>query len=200
MEPESSSNFRFMTRSSRRIGVSVCGRIASGKSLLLNHLSERLGWRVISFGKYVRDLALSRGLLGAREECQSLGSELFAELGPIKFLEILIETQGDGEENHLIDGVRHISVAQAMNTLYCSSVVIFLDVPIDVRYERYISRCKPGDSVPDYEAFLRLDQAPIELGIDSLAEMADLCLDGTRDLAEILGTVLREIRGRNASS
>ena len=56
-----------------KLAVVVCGRIGSGKSTAVNFVAAEFGFKVVSFGRYVRHLAQRRGMPSTRDALQDLG-------------------------------------------------------------------------------------------------------------------------------
>src|SRR5580658_2156138 len=58
------------------IVLCISGRIASGKSVLAQRVSAKLGWRTASFSQVLRSTALKRGnAQPTREDLQRIGTE-----------------------------------------------------------------------------------------------------------------------------
>lgn len=175
-------------------GVAVCGQICSGKSYLIKHLSSQLGWDVISFGDYVRHVASLQHIEPSRESFQALGQRLISERGPTDFLADVILFNHPGTDNHLYDGVRHIPIVQALGEIYDKTLVVYLSVPDDQRYGRYLERLVLGDSVLSFQEFLEMGLRPTECGIPQLANVADLCLDATQPVHLLVDEIHERLR------
>jgi dephospho-CoA kinase len=157
--------------------IAVSGRIGSGKSSVVRRLSSRHGWGTISFGAFVRSEVVRLGLKPSREELQSVGESLFRTHGPEGILRAAIEATHPDTQVHLIDGIRHVTVWDAVQSTYDESLLIFLDASERERYRRFLTRLDPAEATPSFEAFLVIDRQPIEQGIDGLRDKAGAILD-----------------------
>lgn len=166
--------------------ISICGLICSGKSSVITELHNLHSWDVISFGKYVREIASLRGLLPTRETYQALGYELFDELGAASFLAKVIEANQPKSDVHLFDGVRHTSILDSMKLIYETNIVVYLELSDSLRFRRYKSRSTVGDNSTSFEQFLEISKHPIEQGISDIKSLADLRIDATSRLGEIV--------------
>lgn len=117
--------------------ICLAGPRASGKSTTARCLAALLGWRSLSFGDYVREVAKERG----RDPqdllvLQDVGLELIGT-GWDNFCNSLLAFYNYKNENVIIEGVRH---AEAVTTLSCITqtkvVLVYLDVHESVQNER----------------------------------------------------------------
>jgi dephospho-CoA kinase len=179
------------------------GRISSGKSSIIKHLSISYDCNIISFGNYVRHITLTRGLPFTRTSYQLIGQKLFSEQSPDEFLQNVIRFHAPSSEIHLYDGIRHTSIIDALRRLYRESLVIYLAVDDYQRYLRFTSRAAQGDPLLSFEEFLKLDKQPIERGIAAIAAIADVSLNASIPLHEFTTTIdeipaIREFISSNA--
>ena len=176
--------------------VAVCGRSGSGKSSLVARLSSEYGWDLISFGDYVRAELKRSGGEPTRMQLQALGHTLFRDLGPEGILNAALAACRPSTEVHLIDGIRHVSVWEAVRTKYEASVLLFLDIPEEERYRRYVRR-RGDEGVKTYESFHETDLHPIEQGIDPLRAIADLVIGGDEPEESVLAHVRITLQQRD---
>ncbi|MBE7467631.1 MAG: AAA family ATPase [Anaerolineales bacterium] len=169
--------------------VAVCGHICSGKSSVIAHLSKSYNWNVISFGKYIRHLALTQGLSPTREVYQTLGQEVVSRGDPHQFLHQVIRFNQPASEVHLFDGIRHVSVFDALRQVYDDTLVIFLDLSHEQRYRRFMARAAEDDPSLTYEEFLRLSDQPVERGISEIADLTDYRVDAAAPLQKIINEI-----------
>jgi dephospho-CoA kinase len=159
--------------------IAVCGHICSGKSSVVGYLARKYGWNVISFGKYIRHLAATRGLLPSRDVYQILGQEVFDERGGHQFLRDVMQFNQPVSFVHLFDGVRHIPMIEAIRQIYSDTFVIYLNVNAYERYRRFKRRAAKGDPSLTYEEFERLSDQPVEQGISEILNIADFSIDAS---------------------
>ncbi len=170
--------------------IAITGHISAGKSTLLHQLSERHGWSVASFGEYVRSVARARAAPVDRKSLQDIGHEIFRALGPKAFLETVIAHSGPLSDVRLFDGVRDIAIVSALKTTHAKTVIIHLDVPDLMRYERHLTRMNLNRAVFAFRGFLQLEDHPIEQGTRDLAGTADEFIQVTREpIAVVIGDI-----------
>lgn len=173
--------------------LTICGPIASGKSRIINELSDSYGWDVISFSSYIRAQASSQGVAQTRSALQSIGNKMISELGHQSFLARVIDYYAPRSNVHLFDGVRHLQVILALRELYRDTLVIFLKVGRETRYQRFLERAAPYDSRLTYAQFIALANQPVEREVYDIAEIADIRLNAERPLCEVVRIVQRSL-------
>ncbi|MGI0015006.1 MAG: ATP-binding protein, partial [Nitrososphaera sp.] len=119
--------------------VGIAGQIGSGKTSLAMELSKRLNWKLISFGSFVRSEANRRGIKIDRVALQQLGEDLIAELGPDEFVRQVLYSDTI-HSNIVIDGIRHVEIWQAIRSITQKSILVYLDIPEEVRIARLQQR------------------------------------------------------------
>lgn len=158
---------------SRPVAIVLAGGLAAGKSTLAREL-RALGAavHVFAFGRYVRDEAAARGLPLDRGSLQLLGSELVSD--PSRFVSSFLLWAGSALEGRpvVIEGLRHREVGQELRIRMPGHrvVIVYLDVPGEVRRARYVKR---GGSLGDFDSF---DASPVEAGQYGVRDMADLVI------------------------
>jgi dephospho-CoA kinase len=172
-----------------RNALAVCGKISSGKSSVIKELSHSHGWDIVSFGRYVRSIALAQHETPTRETYQQLGLKLFTERGAEQFLQDVIEVNQPTSNTHLFDGIRHVSIIEELKRRYTNTFVIYLDVSDVERYRRFSARASDDDRSVSYEQFLEISHHPIEQGIADIATVADAVIDASSSLRTLMSQV-----------
>lgn len=171
--------------------ICFAGRIASGKSSVSTAFADRFGWRYASFGKYVREVAQSKGHdISDRSVLQTLGANLIDELGWETFCwNVLLSAGWKDGEPLVVDGVRHIEAYRAITTLVAPSLAVlaFLDVEdglLDSR--RQVRGLSPDEG--------RLETHSTEIQVvRSLPDIAELRLNAGRPVEEIVADIAARI-------
>ena len=160
--------------------------MGSGKTSLARELCGRLNWNLISFGSFVRSEAQRRGIRIDRVALQQLGEDLIAELGPDDFVRQVLYSDNINS-NIVIDGIRHVKIWQTIQVLAQRSLLVYLNVPEEIRIARLQQRDNLGiDSVK--WAMLH----PMERNIPLLRQFSNLVLidDSTEAMvAQIIAQV-----------
>ncbi|MGB7290957.1 MAG: AAA family ATPase [Thermodesulfobacteriota bacterium] len=168
----------------------MTGKICSGKSTVLKAISEEIHWPIISFGSYVRHIAQGRMLPSKRNIYQALGAELYQTLGPKKFLiEVMRFHLKSDQENILFDGVRHESILKEIQNAFNIIYIIFLNADVKLRYKRLPTKRSNSEEKLSFEEFLKIDNHPVEVEIESLRKQANVIIDSSKPLKEILSEI-----------
>ena len=149
----------------------ITGKIASGKSILSNNLSELLNTPTYSFSYYLRIKANKIGLNDNRTNLQNLGLDLIGQLGYEGFVYDFFDTIPKSD-TYIIDGVRHLDIYKVIKQISQNSILLFLDIPESIRVERI----KKRDNI-DKEQIETILNHSVESGIDELKEYADYILN-----------------------
>ena len=169
--------------------VAICGHVCSGKSSLVAYLSRSHHFDVVSFGDYVRHLATVQGLPSTRAVWLELGERAYRNRGPQGLLYDTLRFAEPHSNVHLLDGVRDPDMATAVRAAYGASLVVFLRVSDGERFSRYKARAARGDPVLSYEEFCELSRHPIEQHVSDIEEVADVLIDASRVLEQVVADV-----------
>ena len=156
--------------------LAFSGLIGSGKTTIASVVATVLGWRLASFGDYVRSEAQRRGYDPAtREVLQDLGHNL-ASQGLEGFCRAVLEDAGwRTAEGLVIDGVRHLQALDVLRTLV-SPLTLHL-VYVQIGTMTRVARLRRGGY--DEQRLSRVDQHETELQVrKALATAADFVVDG----------------------
>jgi dephospho-CoA kinase len=175
------------------IVIGFSGGIASGKSSLSTAVAQAIGWPRTSFGGYVRTIAAQRGLEPTRENCQAIGEELIeADIrGFCK--DVLAEASWRPGEPLVIDGIRHLEVADLLADMVRPTdfVLVFVELPRAEREARLKNR--DGESQP----LERFEQHSTEVQVCELRARANLVVDGDRPVEQLADEAVRFLTSRN---
>ena len=161
----------------------ICGQIGSGKSTVAAILASRLSCQVVSFGKYVREIANRDGRSATRSVLQDLGETLYQRIGAPGLLEGALEIAGvKNDDTVVFDGVRHIEVLSEIRRRSGKTVAIYLAVDPEQRYRRRQSQGTGGLSREEFDA---IDRHPVEVEIGDLAQLCDYVIDASQPLTQL---------------
>jgi cytidylate kinase len=150
--------------------LGIAGQIGSGKSSLARELCKRLNGKLISFGSFVRSEANRRGIRIDRAALQRLGEDLIAELGPDEFVRQVLYSDSI-TSSIVIDGIRHVEIWQAIRSIAPGSILVYLDVPDEIR----IARLQQRDNL-DIDSIKLAMLHPMEKNIPLLRQYSNLVL------------------------
>ena len=172
------------------IVIAFAGRIGSGKSTVSRALAESLGFSRASFGDYVRTIAEQRGLTPNREVLQGIGTELIEQGWELFCKAVLSLARWEKGDSVIIDGIRHIEAIQTLIRITAPSkfVLIFISIKEGERKARL-----PRKGIYEKEEQIKIDSHSTEIQVNFLKSKADLILDGTRPISELVSQVIKFI-------
>jgi hypothetical protein len=147
------------------------------------------GWEEVSFGKYVRHLALEQGIPLTRENLQELGVQELTVQGVQPFLRNAIGFNKPNGFIHVYESIRHLSILSAIQLTYKKTTLVYLDLDEKVRYHRYLGRQRDLDSARAFDDFLVLGKHEVERDVLKMRELADLIVDASLSTEEIAATI-----------
>ncbi len=188
------------------VAIGLSGQIGSGKSTISRNLAQAMKCKQASFGEYVRWLARERGLFLDRRTLQDLGQDMLELIGAEQFCIDMLQQQVPHfvpGERLVVDGVRHLEVAEALSRMLRPSVFLLVYMKVDerVRSQRIASRdmsvaTAGHDLVSAIEMF---DRHPSEQDVrQGLRAHADLTLVATRPSTELVRAVLEFVQSENS--
>lgn len=176
----------------KSIIIGFSGKIGSGKTTLSAAVAKALNWPCASFGDYVREVARRQGIETSRKMLQEIGALLVEN--PDEFCLSLLEQYGWKPGQHLIvDGIRHAKIIYALRKVTEPSRVflIFVEVDEKVRKKRLLNHKDIGKQ-RDPELESHVTETDVKT---ALPTMADLLVDGTRPVPDLVNQILAWIRG-----
>ncbi|MBI2042762.1 AAA family ATPase [Candidatus Pacearchaeota archaeon] len=133
--------------------IGLTGRIASGKGEIVEYLKKK-GFEYITISKIIREEAAKIKIPITRESLQDLGDLIRKHEGGNGWVKRMIE-RIDLKKNFIIDGIRNPGEVEELKKLI-GFVLVSVDAPQKIRFERIISRNKPSDP-KIWEEFVKVD-------------------------------------------
>ncbi|HEX9944733.1 MAG TPA: AAA family ATPase [Thermoanaerobaculia bacterium] len=174
--------------------LAFSGKIGSGKSTLSAQVALALGWKLASFGEFVRAIAKIQGLDDRREVLQDLGAALVEKDVEDFCRAFLAHFRWQAGEPLVVDGIRHAEVLETLRSLVAPLEVslVFVDADDSIREERLR---RSGDSV--VLPLTELDSHSTEQQVGSrLAERAELRVSGTRPAPQVVREIVEWVHKR----
>ena len=136
--------------------IGLTGRIASGKGEVAEFLKKK-GFEYYTISQKVREVAGKINLEIKREILQDLGNLMRKYEGAGAWIKrIVAENLKDiKERNYVIDGIRNPGEIEELKKTG-NFVLISIDAPLEIRYERVLKRNKESDP-KEYEEFVKID-------------------------------------------
>jgi dephospho-CoA kinase len=156
------------------------GNIAAGKSTWSSRIADELNVKKGSFGDYLR----KRLGTNDRDVLKTVGAKLVAE-SPDDFARSVLEDVGwRPGESMVLEGLRHISVLDALRVVTSPArvLLLFVDASAEDRLQRIRQR---GDS----SQLKTLDADPTESDVPGLRAIADIVINHDTKVEEILAKI-----------
>jgi len=160
--------------------LGFAGAIGSGKSNTSTAVAEALHWPRVSFGEYVRDEAMRRGLSGTRDVLQSIGASLIDFEIESFCRGVLSQVEWKPGGCLVIDGIRHIEVVHTIQRMVNPSklLLVFLTKNEDSRKSWVYKR----DTINEDQLRV-IENHSTETQVQTvLAEIADLKVESDRPM------------------
>lgn len=151
--------------------IGILGKIHAGKSTLARELSRELNVPIVSFGAYLRNYSELNTLPTDRNSLQDLGDKRISE-DAMKFLKDVLSSSDLKTEIIIIEGIRHITVFNALKSMFKVSYFIYCDIPFEERYNRYIINDETKKTTID--EFKIIDEHRVEKEIEILKEYCNV--------------------------
>lgn len=175
--------------------VGITGYLASGKDTVADFLIEK-GFNHYSLSNELRAILTERGVENTRENQQNLGNELREKYGSEYLAERVIKK---AQEPAVITSIRTVGEVKLLKDK--GMKFIFVDAPIEMRYDRIIKRKREGEEVLTFDQFKAQEDVEKSTKATSqqlhlVAKLADFTIinDGTKEeFYAKLDKVLKEI-------
>ncbi len=179
--------------------VGIAGPYAAGKGEVVGYLRAR-GFEAHSLSDVIRDVLTARGEGETRERMIETGRALRAEHGPAVLAERLAANIRSGGR-YVIDSIRHPAEVEALRARAEHFLLLWVDAPVSLRFERLRRRGRSGD--PRDEAELATFEARERGGAEELAAqqldavlaLADLRVWNDGDLDALHRQLERQLEG-----
>lgn len=135
--------------------IGISGSIAAGKETLTEFLRKK-GFIYIETRKILEEELEKRNLELTRENLQNIGDELRKREGVGVLMKRILD-KIDIKKNYIIDSIRNSGEVDFLRKAVKDFVLIGIDAPQKLRFERIMKRGKPGDP-KTWKDFLKMDE------------------------------------------
>lgn len=164
--------------------VGITGTLGAGKGTVVEFLVSRLGFRHLSVRQFLLDIIRKRDLPPVRESMVTVANELRERHSPSYIVEQLFEQALSGSPGRgcIIESIRTPGEVEALRRRSDKFILLAVDAPIRVRYERILGRASETDSVT-FEQFEAQEQRemtstePHKQNLRACITAADVVLD-----------------------
>jgi dephospho-CoA kinase len=174
--------------------IGVAGTFASGKDLLAHYLSEHYGYTHPSTSELVRNIAMKERGSVERPVLYDVAEKYRKEHGAGVFVQMSLKAP----RPTIITGLRSLGEAKAIKA--AGGVMVFIDAPIEVRYERMVNRDRDAETQLTLAEFKDFEATEMYSGDDDsdfnlkgIKEMADFVFDSSPSRQEFLHNALEAL-------
>ena len=157
--------------------IGLTGANASGKGEAASYLKLK-GFEYYSLSDILREEAKSRGIESSRENLIRLGNELREKNGPSVLADFVIK-KIKNKNNYIIDSIRNPSEVEALKKMR-DFILIGVDAPVEIRFERIVSRKRPGDpeTLKEFMEKEKMENipSPANQQLETCLKMADMII------------------------
>jgi len=173
--------------------VGLVGRIGSGKGTISDFIVKECGGSKHVFSQILMDVCDRLHVPKTRENLQALGVSLRKELGGDILVNAMAEDlKKDNSSVVVVDGIRYINEFEMVKD-FKKSIILFVDAPVSVRYERCKERGTKGEGEMSLDEFTEKDNNKTESEIDSIGTRADYVIDNSGRIEELREKILEII-------
>jgi dephospho-CoA kinase len=154
--------------------IGITGRIAAGKETLTGYLREKGFTYLVTRDLLIEELN-KRNIPVTRKSMQDLGDELRRKHGAGVLMKMFLE-KIDPEKNYIIDSLRNPGEAEFMRENIKGFILIAVDAPQKLRFDRIVKRGKTPDPMT-WEKFLEVDNRDFHDEKDELGQQVGKCFE-----------------------
>jgi len=137
--------------------VGMCGRIGAGKETLTSFLREK-GFVYFETSALLKEELAKRSLEITRWNMQNLADSMREKGGAGAVMKLLLDKASkDKTKNYIFDSLRNAGEAEFLKNNAKDFILIGVDAPQKMRFERMMKRAKPSDP-KTWEEFLKVDE------------------------------------------
>jgi dephospho-CoA kinase len=179
--------------------IGLTGRIAAGKETLTEFLRKK-GFIYLETSKMLAEELARRGLEISRSNMQNLGDEIREKEGVGGLMKMLLKKTEPGK-NYIFDSLRNAGEAGYLKNNIKNFILIAVDAPQRLRFERILQRGKPSDPKV-WEEFLKIDNRdffdetnPLGQQVRECMKLADFTIINDGDLGKSMKEI-EDVWGR----
>jgi len=149
--------------------LGVTGYFCAGKDALANYL-EGKGFVHISLSDMIREEIQSRKQEVTLERLTKVGNELRRRYGA-GILAVRALGKMNEYSRYVVTSIRHPGEVETLR-LRRDFVLLFVDAPCRVRYERSVARSRKGDNLPTFKEFVAAEKRQLAGGDPDAQQLA----------------------------
>ncbi|RLG55545.1 MAG: hypothetical protein DRN88_05550 [Candidatus Hydrothermarchaeota archaeon] len=171
-----------------KIVIGLTGKIGAGKSAVAKYISKNYNASEHRFSQILMDILDRLYLPHKREYLQSLGACLRKIREDVIVEAFKKDLEKDKSEIIVIDGIRYPNEVKMLRS-FEKNVLICIEAPVELRYERCKKRKEKEETRLTFEEFLKNEEAETEKRIEEICKEADFIINNDSTLEELFKKV-----------
>ena len=171
--------------------IGIFGLIGSGKDTVAEYLEEKYGFYHVSYGTIVRELSKQLGRTLERDDLIKTQREYVQRYGQNYFGRLAVERiRKSKEQFFILSGIRRPQDVEEPRKAFGEDfLLVFVDAPPKIRFERMHSRSREGDP-ETLEEFLRQEEEEKKaFGFDEVTRRVKFTIKNEGTLEELYRNV-----------
>ncbi len=166
--------------------IGITGHSGSGKGTIAQHLADHHGAKYIKYSDVFRNILDELHIEQSRKNIDHISVTLREAFGQDLLGEVVKrKIQDSNEKLFVIEAIRRPADIEDLLEIG-DFTLLFVDVPIKIRYERVVSRGQnPGDADKTFEEFAQDQKDDTQTRIESLRDEATHIINNTRSEKEL---------------
>jgi dephospho-CoA kinase len=165
--------------------IALSGKMGSGKTAASDFLHEKYGAKQMRFSQILMDVLSRLHVPASRENLQKLGHALRSSVGENVVVDAFkADLEAEDAEIIVVDGVRYPNEVDLVRS-FPEGILLFLDAPQKVRYERCVKRGEKGEASISFKEFAESEKKPTERHLDEIKKLADFVVENEGPLSEL---------------
>lgn len=179
-----------------KLAIGLAGGIGSGKSAASDYLHREYGAKRLRFSRILEDILDRLHLPCDRKNLQVLGGILRERFGPDVVVNAFEKDLEKADADIVVvDGIRYVNEVEMLRRLE-NSVLVYIDAPQAVRYERSVRRAEKGEAGASFDDFLEAEQRETEIYLPDVRKAADHIIMNDGTMEELFGKLDGIIEGK----
>jgi dephospho-CoA kinase len=169
-----------------KLVIGLTGNIGAGKTVVSDHLHKRYGADQVRFSQILMDVLDRLCLPKDRSNLQTLGEVVRKSFGSDVIVNAFKkDLEKSRSEVVVVDGIRYMNEVEMLRS-FPNSVLLFMDAPPRLRYERVVLRREKGEEKNSFEEFLKAEQRGTEKGLSKIKKTADHVIENDGSVEQLL--------------
>ena len=146
------------------------------------------------FSQILMDVLSRLHVPASRDNLQKLGHALRTSVGESVVVDAFRkDLEAEDSEIIVVDGVRYPNEVALVRS-FPESILLFLDAPQKVRYERCVKRGEKGEASISFSEFAESEKKATERHLDEIKKLADYVVENEGSISELqkrIGEILK---------